>query len=232
MARLPRPDLAGVPQHVVQRGNNRLPCFLDDGDRQRYLRMLGEGLLRYGCLLHAYVLMTNHVHLLLTPAETGAVSRLMQTFGRNYAGLFNGRHGRTGTLWEGRYKSCLVDSEQYVLTCYRYIELNPVRAWMTEDPEGYAWSSCRANTTGHPDPLVTPHPTYLALGRGGPDRRAAYRELLAEALPEDTLAEVRIYLQQQRALGTDRFREQVQAKLRRFAGVRPAHRPRKATPLK
>jgi putative transposase len=229
MTRLPRPDLAGVPQHVVQRGNNRLPCFLDDGDRQRYLQGLGEGLLRYGCSLHAYVLMTNHVHLLLTPGETGAVSRLMQTFGRNYASLFNGRHGRTGTLWEGRYKSCLVDSERYVLTCYRYIELNPVRAWMTDDPKEYAWASCRANTTGYPDPLVTPHPAYLELGRGESERHAAYRGLLAEALPDDTLAEIRIYLQQQRALGTDRFREQVQAKLQRFAGVRPAHRPRKAT---
>ena len=158
--------------------------------------------------------------------ETDAASRSMQTFGRNYASLFNGRHGQTGTLWEGRYKSCLVDSEQYVLTRYRYIELNPVRAWMTDVLKGYAWSSCRANTTGYPDTLVTPHPTYLALGRGEPDRRAAYCELLAAALPEDTLAEIRIYLQQQRALGTDRFREQVQAKLQRFTGVRPAHRPR------
>jgi putative transposase len=128
MARLPRPDLAGVPQHVVQRGNNRMLCFLDDEDRQRYLQCLRAALPRYDCELHAYVLMSNHVHLLLTPARAGAVSRLMQTFARNYAGLFNGRHGRTGTLWEGRYKSCLVDSEHYVLRCYRYIELNPVRA--------------------------------------------------------------------------------------------------------
>src|SRR5580693_241897 len=105
MARLPRPDLAGVPQHIVQRGNNRMPCFLDDEDRQRYLQCLSAALLRYGCALHAYVLMSNHVHLLLTPEKAGAVARLMQTFARNYAGLFNGRHARTGTLWEGRYKS-------------------------------------------------------------------------------------------------------------------------------
>jgi putative transposase len=225
MARLPRPDLAGIPQHVVQRGNNRLPCFLDDEDRLRYLQGLREGLLRYGCSLHAYVLMDNHVHLLLTPVEAGAISRLMQTFGRNYAGAFNSRHGRTGTLWEGRYKSCLVDSEQYVLTCYRYIELNPIRAWMTDDPKGYAWSSCRANAAGHPDPLITPHPAYLALGRNEVDRQAGYRDLINETLSEETLAEIRIYLRQQRALGTDRFRQQVQAKLQRFSGVRPAHRP-------
>lgn len=231
MARLPRPDLAGVPQHVVQRGNNRLPCFLDDEDRQRYLQCLREGLLRYGCVLHAYVLMTNHVHLLVTPHEVGAVSRLMQTFGRNYAGLFNGRHGRTGTLWEGRYKSCLVDSEQYVLTCYRYIELNPVRAKMVDDPAAYLWSSYRANGLGQPDTLITPQATYLALDRDDVRRHAVYRELVQQALPEETLAEVRVYLQQQRALGTDRFRKHVQSKLQRFAGVRPAHRPRKESSL-
>ena len=117
MARLPRFDLAGVPQHVVQRGNNRLPCFLDDDDRQRYLQCLRHGLSRFGCKLHAYVLMSNHVHLLLTPKEAGAVSQLMHAFSRNYVGLFNGRHGRTGTLWEGRYKACLVDSGSYFLAC-------------------------------------------------------------------------------------------------------------------
>ena len=147
-------------------------------------------------MLHAYVLTTNHVHLLLTPAEVGAISRLMQTFGRKYAGLFNGRHGRTGTLLEGRYKSCLVDSERYVLTCYRYIGLNPMRAWMTDGPKTYAWSSCRANATGYPDPLITPHPNYCALGRSEADRQASYCDLLAEVLPEETLAEIRIYLQQ------------------------------------
>lgn len=232
MARLPRPDLPGILQHVVQRGNNRLPCFLDDDDRQRYLQGLHAGLLRYGCSLHAYVLMSNHVHLLLTPGEQGAVSRLMQTFGRNYACLFNSRHCRTGTLWEGRYKSCLVDSEHYVLTCYRYIELNPVRAWMTDNPWEYPWSSCRVNSSSGTDRLITPHPAYLALGKDGPTRQIAYRNLVTEVLAEETLNEIRINLQQQRALGTDRFREQVQAKLRRFAGVRPAHRPRKMASIK
>lgn len=227
MARLPRPDLAGVPQHVVQRGNNRMPCFLDDGDRHRYLQCLREALLRYGCTLHAYVLMSNHVHLLLTPREAGAVSRLMQTFARNYAGLFNGRHGRTGTLWEGRYKSCLVDSEQYVLTCYRYIELNPVRAWMTDEPAAHPWSSYRTNALGHPNPLLSPHKAYLELGQDPMRRRDAYRALFKAALPEETLVEIRTYLQQQRALGTDRFRQRVEAELKRCASVRPAHRPRK-----
>ncbi len=154
MARLPRHDLAGIPQHVVQRGNNRLPCFLDDEDRQRYLQCLPQVLLRFGCRLHAYVLMNNHVHLLLTPEESGAVSRLMHTFARNYAGLFNGRHGRTGTLWEGRYKACLVDSGSYFLACSRYIELNPVRAWMVAQPGDHPWSSHGANAAGRVDPLL------------------------------------------------------------------------------
>ncbi|MFT3789484.1 MAG: transposase [Rudaea sp.] len=229
MARLPRPDIAGVPQHVVQRGNNRLPCFLDDEDRQRYLQCLKEALLRYGCALHAYVLMSNHVHLLITPPETGVLSRMMQTFARNYAGLFNGRHGRTGTLWEGRYKSCLVDSEHYVLVCSRYIELNPVRAWMVGDPSEHPWSSYHANALSKLDPLVTPHATLLGLGRDPEERAAAYRGLFSEVLAGETIAEIRTYLQQQRAWGTDRFRAQVEAKLKRFAGVRPAHRPRKQT---
>ena len=141
MARQPRFDFSGIPQHVVQRGNNRLPCFLDDEDRQRYLQCL---LSRFDGRLHACVLMSNHADLLLTPASAGAVSRLMHTFARNYNGLFNERHGRTGTLWEGRFKARL-DSGRYFLACSRYIELNPVRAWTAAQPGDYPWSSHGAN---------------------------------------------------------------------------------------
>lgn len=225
--RLPRPDLPDVPQHIVQRGNNRLPCFLTDDDRNVYLDLLGEALPRYQCRLHAYVLMSNHVHLLLTPSSAGAVSRLMQTFARNYAKAFNRSHLRCGTLWEGRYKSCLVDSETYLLACYRYIELNPVRAWMTDDPACHRWSSYHANALGSADRLLQPHPVYLALGVDPPGRRAAYRELVAASLDDFTLGQIRAYLQQQRALGSDRFQAMVQSKLQRFAAVRPAHRPRR-----
>jgi len=230
MARLPRLDLPGVPQHIVQRGNNRLPCFLDDGDRLRYLALLGEALGSTGVQLHAYVLMDNHVHLLATPPEAGAISRMMQRLGRQYVGLSNGRHGRSGTLWEGRYKACLVDSEQYVLACYCYIELNPVRARMTDDSVTYRWSSCAANLGQRPRSKLTPHPAWLALGPTSDARTVAYRKLLDDALPADTLAEIRLYLQQQRAWGRDDFRAMVEAKTQRFAGTRPAHRPRKALP--
>lgn len=227
MARHPRPDLADVPQHIVQRGNNRLPCFLDDEDRQRYLQCLRQALSRFGCRLHAYVLMSNHVHLLLTPDEAGAVSRLMHTFARNYAGLFNGRHGRTGTLWEGRYKACLVDSGGYFLACSRYIELNPVRAWMVAQPGEHPWSSYGANALGCVEPLLTPHAEYLALGSDPAARASAYRALFADTLSDELVEEIRRYLQQQKALGTDRFRSWVEARTGRFAAVRPAGRPRR-----
>lgn len=227
MARQPRIDLPGIAQHVVQRGNNRLPCFLDEGDRKRYLHMLREGLVKTGCQLHAYVLMDNHVHLLLTPPETGAISRLMQQLGRQYVSLFNARHGRTGTLWEGRYKACLVDSSAYVLHCSRYIELNPVRARMTADPIDYKWSSCRTNCGHDADPLVTPHPCYQSLAASARQRAEAYRSLLYRGLDDALIQEIRAYLQQQRALGRDSFRAMVEAQTRRFAGIRPAHRPAK-----
>jgi putative transposase len=225
MARLPRLDLPGIPQHIVQRGNNRLPCFLDDGDRLRYLHLLGEALLATGCALHAYVLMDNHVHLLATPSEPGAIGRMMQRPGRGYVALFNGRHGRSGTLWEGRYKACLVDSEDYVLRCYRYIDLNPVRARITDDPATYRWSSCAANLGQRHTSALHPHPCWLALGETPTARSMAYRALLDEAITDGALAELRLYLQQQRALGHDAFRAMVEAKTRRFASARPAHRP-------
>ena len=225
MARQPRLDLPDIPQHVVQRGNNRLPCFLDDDDRRRYLTLLRKALLDTGCKLHAYVLMDNHVHLLATPPEIGAVSRLMQKLGRGYVGQFNARHRRTGTLWEGRYKAGLVASEHHVLHCHRYIDLNPVRARMTDDPAAYPWSSCASHCGLRQAAILSPHPEYTALASTPEARAEAYRQLLHETLSDDDLKAIRTYLQQQRALGRDDFRARVEAKTQRFAGVRPAHRP-------
>ena len=156
MARQPRLDLRGIPQHVVQRGNDRQACFTAETDYLRYLQELREASSKHDCAIHAYVLMTNHVHLLITPATTGAISRMMQAVGRRYVGSFNARYRRTGTLWEGRFKAALVDTDRYLLTCYRYIELNPVRAHMTDDPADYPWSSYpqqragAAHATHHP----------------------------------------------------------------------------------
>lgn len=225
MARLPRIDLPHVPQHVRQRGNNRLPCFLDDNDRRSYLDMLGEALAATGCLLHAYVLMDNHAHLLLTPPDVGATGQLMQRLGRNYVGLFNARHGRSGTLWEGRYKACLVDSEDYLLRCARYIDLNPVRARITEDPCLYRWSSCAALCGLREDALLSLHPVQRMLGTTPRARSAAYRALLGEAINDDEIQSIRLYLQQQRAWGRDDFRARVEAETQRVATPRAAHRP-------
>ncbi|MEA9563432.1 MULTISPECIES: transposase [unclassified Xanthomonas] len=216
MVRLARIDLPGIPQHIVQRGNNRLPCFLDDGDRLRYLHLLHEALHATGCQLHAYVLMDNHVHLLATPPATGRIGQLMQRLGRNYVALFNGRHGRTGTLWEGRYKACLVDSADYVFRCYRYIELNPVRAHLTDDPATYRWSSCPANLGQRGHSALTPHPCWLALGTDSIERSYAYRALLDQAPSDELLASIRLHLQQQRAPGHDAFRAMIEAWTRRF----------------
>ena len=219
MARHPRLDLPHIAQHIVQRGNNRLPCFLDDTDRACYRHLLHEALLATGCRLHAYVLMDNHVHLLVTPPEAGATGRMMQRLGRHYVGQFNTRHGRTGTLWEGRYKACLVDGADYFLRCVRYIDLNPVRARMTDDPAAFRWSSCAGLCGLRDDPLLSVHPVQRTLG---PE---AYRKTLAEAISDEDLAAIRLYLQQQRAYGRDDFQAIVEAKTRRFASVRPAHRP-------
>ena len=227
MARLPRIDLPGIPQHVRQRGNNRLPCFLDDNDRRNYLEILGTALLATGCQLHAYALMDNHVHLLITPPETGATARLMQRLGRKYVGLFNARHERSGTLWEGRYRACLVDSESYFFACARYIDLNPVRARITASPSAYYWSSCAALCGLREDQLLTLHPAQSALGDSAQARGAAYLAFLNEAVADDELRDIRLYLQQQRAWGRDDFRAMVEARTQRFATPRPAHRPAK-----
>lgn len=226
MARLPRLDLPQIPQHVIQRGNNRQPCFASDEDYTRYRQDLADAANQCGCAIHAYVLMTNHVHLLVTGAQRGAVSRMMQRLGRRYVVYFNARYRRTGTLWEGRFKSSLVDSSRYLLTCYRYIELNPVRAAMVTDPAEYRWSSYRGNALGESDRLITPHPLYLALGAEGSARQSAYRALFKRALGDDELADIRNHVQQQKALGTSRFQAEIEALLGRKTVVRPRSRPR------
>ena len=154
---MPRPlriDFPGIPQHVIQRGNDRQPCFFDDADYLCYRSELRDMARREGCAVHAYVLMTNHVHLLLTPLQPGAVARTMQSLGRRYVRYINATYGRTGTLWEGRYKASLVGDGDYLLRCHRYIELNPLRAGMVADPCDYRWSSHRALAFGEADPLM------------------------------------------------------------------------------
>lgn len=215
MARLPRLDLPHVPQHIVQRGNNREPCFASEEDYSRYRQDLADAAAHCGCAIHAYVPMTNHVHLLVTGVARGAVSRMMQRLGRRYVVYFNAQYRRTGTLWEGRFKSSLIDSHRYLLTCYRYIELNPVRAAMAADPADYRWSSYRRNALGGEDSLITPHPLYLALGVSPSLRQDAYRALFKSALGDDELADIRNHAQQQKALGSPKFQAEIEALLKR-----------------
>jgi len=162
MPRKRRFFLPDVPVHVVQRGNNRQAVFFDDDDYRTYLSWLGGAASANGCAIHAYALMTNHVHLLMTPSEADAVSATLQDLGRHFVPYINHCYQRTGTLWEGRFRASMVQEEDYLLTCYRYIELNPVRAAMVQRPEDYPWSSNRANAMGAADLLVTPHPPGLS----------------------------------------------------------------------
>jgi putative transposase len=222
-----RLDLPGIAQHVVQRGNDRQPCFFTDIDRVRYLDELREICLKSGCRVHAYVLMTNHVHLLITPDAIGQVSRTLQALGRRYVRYVNDRYGRTGTLWEGRFKSCLVDSETYLLRCYRYIELNPVRAGMVSRPGDYRWSSFACNAQGAGDALIHPHASWLALGSCAAERQGHYRELFDDAMQAEETATIRAFLQRQHALGSARFQQQIEATLNRRVGAGRLGRPRK-----
>jgi putative transposase len=227
MPRTPRLDLADIPQHIIQRGNDRQPCFRMDADYLCYLTELRETSLRENCRVHAYVLMTNHVHLLATPAAVGGIGRMMQALGRRYVRYFNDRHHRTGTLWEGRYKACLVDTEGYLLGCHRYIELNPVRACMVATPGDYPWSSFRTNALGKSDPLVRPHASYLALDRRPDVRCRMYRNWVMQAVDSAETDAIRRHLQRQHAYGSNCFRAAIEAQLGRRAGPAKIGRPRK-----
>ena len=213
MPRLPRVVLPGHTLHIIQRGNNRGACFIDDGDRKRYLATLLQVSRRARCTIHAYVLMTNHTHLLVTAGNARAPARMMQGLGRHYVRYFNLRHGRTGTLWEGRYRSSLIDSERYFLQCSRYIETNPVRAGLVSSPGDYLWSSFRSNTDGRPDPLVRPHPVYLALGHSVSRRREAYRALFGTPLEPPELDAIRRATNRGLVLGFDDRRSELERRL-------------------
>ena len=210
----------GLPVHVVQRGNNRQACFGDDADRRAYATWLAKASAQFGVEIHAWVFMTNHVHLLLTPRAENAVSRCMQYVGRFYVPYFNRRYDRTGTLWEGRFRSNLVQTSRYLLACQRYIELNPVRAGMVTDPGDYSWSSYRAHAFGIAVGMWRPHAEYLALAGRGTARRAAYRDLFAEELAARTVTDIRQALNTGLVLGNERFRRRVE----RITGQRQTHR--------
>ncbi len=225
MPRKPRMYLAGVPCHVVQRGNNRDSCFFTDDDYAFYLEVLADACRRYQVHVHAYVLMTNHVHLLLTPQTVDGVSRVMQSVGRRYVQYVNRTYRRCGTLWESRHKASPVEAEQYLLTCYRYIEMNPVAAGMVAHPGEFRWSSYGANAWGKHCDLVSPHALYLALGEDALSRRLRYRELFAGRLPKELVHQIRTASEFSMPLGNDRFRQQIERALGRSIGQAKRGRP-------
>lgn len=227
MPRLPRLELPGIPLHVTQRGVNRCAIFIDDADRHHYRRVLRDACRRHDVAIHAFVLMDNHVHLLLCAARAGSISPALRLTGQTYVQSFNQRHGRVGTLWQGRFKSSLVDSGAYALRVMRYIELNPVRAAMVERPEDFRWSSVHTHLAMAQDPVLTPHPAYAALGSDRVSRAAAYRTWLHAPLAEHELASIRAYMAQEKALGEPRFQAMVEKALNRPATVRPRGRPRR-----
>ena len=215
MARQPRFVLPGHPQHVIQRGNNRQPTFFADEDYRFYLNCLQDAVQRYHCAVHAYVLMTNHVHLLISPSNIEGISRTLQHVGRRYVRYINYTYHRSGTLWEGRYKATLVDSEQYLLTCYRYIELNPVRANMVSHPGDYPWSSYAAHALGKLNPLVQDHALYLALGETPSARQRAYLDLFNGHIDEKALDDIRQSTNKGWVLGDSKFKADIEATLKR-----------------
>ena len=212
--------------HIIQRGNNRQPCFFTDEDHQFFLHHLGELARRFQCEPHAYVLMTNHMHLLLTSDLEEGASLLMKFLGQRYVQYVNRTYKRSGTLWEGRFRSSLVQSQHYVLACYRYIEMNPVRANMVKHPGDYPWSSYAANAEGKRHAWLTPHGEYLALGSTDRKRQQAYRNLFATQLDRELLREIRVSTHGGYALGDNRFREEIEHTLKRRATPRGPGRPR------
>jgi putative transposase len=211
MARPTRLILPGQTHHIVQRGNNRQAVFFSDDDRQLFLKWLGEASRTEGCALHAYVLMTNHFHLVITAGGAESIPRLMQSLGRRYVSYVNREYSRTGTLWEGRYKSTILDSESYVLS----------------RPEDYPWSSYRHNAVGRKDPLLREHATYHALGTTAAARRASYRELFGPGLTDEQVETIRDATQRGWVPGSDRFRHEVERDLGRRVDPPKRGRPPK-----
>lgn len=227
MARTTRLVVAGMPHHLIQRGNNRQPIFVDDHDRRQFLQVLREAAMVNRVAIHAYVLMDNHFHLLATPEAEPGLSSLMQSLGRRYVAWFNRRHQRTGTLWDGRYKLSVVDPQACLLICQRYIELNPERTGQMASATDHPWSSLAHHLGQTPDPLVSSHAAYWSLGNTPFEREAMYREWLAQGVSTAQAAWVTRALSQSGVLGEDAFIQRLAQQMHRQVAPRPRGRPKK-----
>lgn len=225
MARLSRLFLPDCPQHVIQRGNNRMVIFRQEQDYRQFLEWLRNAALDYGVSIHSYVLMSNHLHLLASAKQSDALGRMMQSVGRRYVRYFNDKYERTGTLWEGRYRSTLVESSRYFMICSRYIELNPVRGGIVINPAYYPWSSYQGNIGEGNDLLLTPHQEYWALGNTPFDRHAAYKAIVAQGLGESEVALIRQQTNKGWALASEGFVQRLDSLASRRMAQKPKGRP-------
>ena len=225
MPRRARLVVPGIPWHIIQRGNNRSACFYTDDDYHKYLDTLKEQADKYDCLIHSYCLMTNHVHLLLTPMHEDSAAQMMKYLGQQYVQYINCTYKRSGTLWEGRFRSCLTQSEEYVLVCYRYIELNPVRAQMVEHPAEYPWSSYQVNGQGNHSDLITTHDEYIRLANTDGLRQKYYRGLFDAHMEPTLIDEIRQSTNGNYVLGNERFKEEIANMLKQRVTPGKAGRP-------
>jgi len=216
-----------MPVHIIQRGNNRQVIFHADRDYGNYLDWLGQGAEKYDCTLHAYVLMSNHVHLLITPDHADSISKMMQYTGRQYVPYFNRHYGRTGTLWEGRYKSSVIDAESYYLACLHYIEMNPVRASVVRHPRDYRWSSYRCHAEGERNALVTPHILYTQFGDTPATRQQAYTEWFTKYQGLDSMQAIRTACHSGMPLGKELFYKRIELVVDHKVGQATRGRPKK-----
>ena len=216
----------GIPLHIIQRGNNRQACFFADEDYLFYLEWLKEYAQRADCFIHSYVLMTNHVHLLLTPTKSDSAGILMKQLGQSYVQYINRTYKRSGTLWEGRFRSCIIQQEEYLFICQRYIEMNPIRAGMVEHPGEYRWSSYQVNGQGDKSDLITHHNLYRSLGRADKERQQAYRELFRYELEPGEIDKIRKATNGNFSLGSNRFADEISEMLGRRVTPGKAGRPR------
>jgi putative transposase len=228
MARLPRLTVPGYPHHIIQRGNNRQAIFGDQADYELLLSLLDEHARKQQVAIHAYVLMSNHFHLLATPETAEGIPQMMQGVGRRYVRHYNQRHARTGTLWEGRYRSTLIQAERYLLACMVYIDLNPVRAGMVADPADYPWSSHPHYVGRRADRLVTPHALYWELGNTPFARDQAYSELVRSGISRQQEQALTDSALRGWALGEADYVAELQRRTQRRLAPAQAGRPRRA----
>jgi putative transposase len=229
MARSPRITIPAYPHHIIQRGNNRAATFFADDDYCFFLECLRRAKIKCRCRIYVYVLMTNHFHLLVEPAEIGDLGRFMQSVGRRYVRYINETYGRSGTLWEGRFKSAAVSRDQYLIACSRYIELNPLRAGIVEHPKHYRWSSYQRRGLGVSDGLLDDDPWYTGLGTTEQERQEEYRQWIDSQINQSEWVQIRQATQRGRLIGKETFQKQVEEMIGRRLVGEARGRPRKRT---